>query len=456
MEPREARRRAAQAVFDGARSLQQRNRVGQFATPSQLASAIASEALVLLGEGPVRFGEPSVGSGAFYGALLRSGAEVESAWGVELDPELAGICREIWSGQLTVHTGDFTQSRGLRANLILANPPYVRHHHLTRGEKVRLRARVQEETGVRLSGLAGLYVYFMLPGTAALEPDGVAAWLVPSEWMRVGYGRPLRDWLAGSVRVERVHVFDANDEQFGDALVSSSVVFVRRAPPGSEVVFSRGGTLARPDESVLVATAELLAAERWPPSPVVTGPVLGDWFSVRRGVATGANQFFVLTRARADELGLPSDALKPVLPSPRELEDDVIEGDGELFLLDWSGPASGALREYLEQGEAAGLPDRYLLSRRKPWYRQERRDPAPFVIAYMGRKSPLRVFWNKAGRLATNRWLLLYPKEGIGTEAAWRALRSLDPADALTFGRQYGGGLNKLEPSELLRLPLRV
>ena len=77
-------------------------------------------------------------------------------------------------------------------NLILANPPYVRHHHLTREDKERLQLLVYRMTGIKVNGLAGLYVYFLLLATAWMEDGGFAAWLIPSEFMDVNYGAALK------------------------------------------------------------------------------------------------------------------------------------------------------------------------------------------------------------------------------------------------------------------------
>jgi hypothetical protein len=75
--------------------------------------------------------------------------------------------------------------RPVAPNVILANPPYVRHHHLSCEEKERLRALTFRMTGINVHGLAGLYVYFVLLATAWMADGGYAAWLIP---FRV-YGR---------------------------------------------------------------------------------------------------------------------------------------------------------------------------------------------------------------------------------------------------------------------------
>jgi len=93
-----------------------------------------------------------------------------------------------------------------------------------REEKERLQRLAFKMTGVRVSGLAGLYVYFLLLATSWMEDDGYAAWLIPSEFMDVNYGTALKDFLTDRVTLIRSHRFDPDEVQFGDALVSSVVL----------------------------------------------------------------------------------------------------------------------------------------------------------------------------------------------------------------------------------------
>ena len=62
--------------------------------------------------------------------------------------------------------------------------------------------------GVEVNGLAGLYVYFLLLATAWMEDGGIAAWLIPSEFMDVNYGAALKGFLADRVTLIRAHRFD--------------------------------------------------------------------------------------------------------------------------------------------------------------------------------------------------------------------------------------------------------
>ena len=180
---REVGRRLEQDRLDRLKGAGERNKLGQFATPNLLAAAIADYLLKLRGDraGSVRFLDPSIGSGSFYSALKQVvGSElISEATGVEIDAEFAEAAGRLWGGiGLRVVEGDFTKldppEPGRRANLILANPPYVRHHHIALAEKKRLKALVMERVGVDVGGLAGLYVYFLLMCDAWLEEGGWA------------------------------------------------------------------------------------------------------------------------------------------------------------------------------------------------------------------------------------------------------------------------------------------
>ena len=341
-----------------------------------------------------------------------------------------------------------------------------------------------EATGLKLSGLAGLYCYFLLIADKWLADNGLAIWLIPSEFMDVNYGEALKRYLIERVSLIQVHRFCPSDVQFDDALVSSAIVVFEKRQPQSdqETVFSFGGTLAKPARSDNVILDTLRATPKWTALPnngrVVHKPrtvTLGDLFTVKRGLATGNNEFFIVPRERVRLLGIPPSCVRPILPSPRFVGQEVIDGDADgwpvigrqLALIDCRlteeeiGREFPRFAEYLAQGKQKRINEGYLASRREPWYSQERREPATFVCTYMGRnrERPFRFIWNRSMATVANVYLALYARPHIArklkerTKEVFDALRAIHADEFISQGRVYGGGLYKMEPAELMRLP---
>ncbi len=164
----------------------------------------------------------------------------------------------------------------------------------------------------------------------------VASWLIPSEFLYVNYGKALRDYLLHHVTLLDIHQFDPEDVQFDDALVSSCVVTYRktRPSPDARMLYSFGGTLAVPRLEKPIETGVLNSSNKWHFRSKSNGGNgeenavrLDQLFDVKRGLATGANSFFILTEEKARELDIPQIFLRPILPSPRFLQEDVITSD---------------------------------------------------------------------------------------------------------------------------------
>ena len=498
----ENRRQLLQSKIDSLKSPEERNRLGQFATPYPLALEIAGYAKSLLkpNYSPPRFADPSIGSGSFYSAASEIFGHngLEHALGIELDPAFADAAESLWSQSgLQMIRGDFTQVIAQRhcppaPSLILANPPYVRHQHLSQDDKLRLKSLVLQRTGINVSGLSGLYVYFLLLATTWMEKGGIAAWLIPSEFMDVNYGSALRDFLSKHVTLIRLHRFDPTEVQFNDALVTSAIVVFENTPPPDDHLpeFTFGGTLEHAVVSEKIELSQLRETGKWSSFPrhidndrmgsnKASGPNLGDFFRTQRGIATGCNAFFIMERAKAKQLGVPSSFLRPILPSPRHLAATVIEAEddgypalySQLCLLDCNLPEDllatkhPKLWSYLQTAESLDIRKGYILRNRTPWYKQEQRQAAPYLCTYMGRgtheKLPFRFIWNKSKAVATNLYLMLTP---IGSLAAMLSahperacqvydwLGNLTGSELRSEGRVYGGGLNKIEPKELARI----
>jgi adenine-specific DNA-methyltransferase len=458
-------------------------------TPPELALSIARCALAFMDDPKkIDFGDPAAGTGAFFAALtqLVPRQHIQSAVGIEISPKQVEAARWRWEGRgMDVIQCDYLHMEKLpHRNFVLANPPYMRHQGIPIEYKQELRQRASALVGSKISGLSGQYVYFLLLSDSWMAENAVAAWLIPSEFMQTTYGSSLREYFTTKVSLLRIHQFGQHDPQFENAHVLPSVViFKKTAPsPNRKVELTSGGTLHTPDTRDLVTIAQLHEMPKWFVPPRSTETIdsnavqLGELFEVRRGIATGANNFFIIELSKAKELGIPKKALKPLLPKFRSLDSEVIERledgypavDPQLCVIDTEmnekqiSTQYPKMWKYLQDGVKSGLLAGHLIGKRKPWYKQEQRDPALFVCTYMGRASAnqpgIHFLWNKSDAIATNTYLMLYPRPGLKklldekpayTAKVFALLKAATHKSVATSSRTHAGGLLKIEPSEL-------
>ena len=308
--------------------------------------------------------------------------------------------------------------------------------------------------------------------------------------MDVNYGQAMKRYLLDKVTLLHIHRFDPNDAQFADALVSSAVVWFRKTPPPKDhtVTFTFGGTLFQPKLSRTVSTRALAHEPKWTRFPVSgirsqSGiPTISDFFKIKRGLATGSNEYFILPEEEIKSRGLPMEAFNPILPSPRYLTEDEVKSDRHgnpkmerrRFLLDTKLPEDEikrrfpSLHAYLKEGKEHGLHERYLCQHRSLWYVQENRPPAPIVCTYLGRSDtksgrPFRFILNASRATVANVYLAMYPTPVLSRaierdshliRRVWQVLNQITPEQLIGEGRVYGGGLHKLEPRELANVPV--
>lgn len=470
------------------RGATRRRLLGAYYTPDDLATALARWALAD-GHGPIL--DPSYGGCAFLEAAARVLSEGtpsrggEGVYGVDIDPACAATARDsellieencIEGDFLAASSGDLP---GSPYAAIVGNPPYVRHHWIQGDQRESARA-VVAESSVPLPATASLWAYFLLHSLGFLSPGGRLAMLVPEAILQTDYAAPLRKMLAQRFADSRlIHIRDrqfAHTDEAVVALVCSGFggegatqkLAVDSVEDLQAVLLSPNGTSepcsSFPPAGNDIGNAAITLLNRIRKSPKVRR--FGTVASIRVGVVTGANRHFIRSQRDLDTLDIPPTVRLAIVSRTRWLtglnftkreHELLLEAKAAALLVRPDGPEEDRLvARWIQEGESQKINDRYKCALRRDWFRVDVPSP-PNAFATCARAgSPLLVL-NAAECLNSNAIHSVNWKPALDVEpeaVAVGFLTSAVAAWAELKGRRYGGGVLKIEPGALKRIPV--
>ena len=297
-------------------------------------------------------------------------------------------------------------------DVVIGNPPYVRQEDISPG-----KAALVKQYADAVTARSDLYCYFYARGLQLLADGGMHVFVCSNSWLDVGYGARLQEHLLDTAHVQAIYE-SAVERQFATADINTIISVIRKGGPIADDDATRFVSLRADFETALddpalrreitQTRAGLRAAGLAPPdskgrrkfvgdkwggkylrAPDIYHAILndygdklvrlGDVTTVRRGVTTGANDFFYLTPEVIDEFGIEAEYCRPVMTTPQESRGIAVDParlPKRLFMChddkdDLAG--TGALA-YIQWGEKQGYHQRTSVKSRKRWYDLGERD----------------------------------------------------------------------------------
>ena len=457
-------------------TIAKRKRYGQFFTPESIANVMADW---VLGCDPKSLLDPAVGTGVLIRAISRHQHNISKCDVFDIDNKILKIFNHQHWGQINIRAfnDDFLSYEiNSHYDAVIMNPPYLRHHDMHYNEN--MHDLTSKLVGTKISRSANSYVLFVMKACHYLNDGGRGAFIIPSEWVNANFGHNFKKYLMEVAGLSEILYFTNCSSIFDDALTTASILLVEKGADRKSISVSCVETLNDTlnystvkdvqrvyekkefEFEVLKSSPKWDGLFRYGETAKISGFVpLSDLGVSKRGIATGANEYFHVTEQQAYDLS--SHHKKPCIGRSADVHGLVFSStDFELLkkkgsrsiLLDFGEGLNNADKRYIEFGESEELHKRYLLSKRKPWFSMEKREIAPIWAAVFGRKN-LRFIYNEAQvhNLTTFHGFYPYYTDKTFIRALVCALNSEVVQDmAKSNMRVYGGGLLKFEPKDIL------
>lgn len=458
-------------------SLEHRKIFAQFFTPQDIAEIMS---FWLLGNQRLHLVlEPAFGLGIFSRVLCSMKSDIEVK-GYDIDPIIIEEARKKFAAATNVNilNQDYIYNGWEdRYDGIICNPPYFKFHNY---ENIEALIELKKRLNYNLTGFTNLYTLFLLKSLTQLNADGRCAYIIPLEFLNSDYGINVKQLLLRTGMLRHIIVFDNRANLFDDAITTSCIVLCENNNASTKVKFSFVRNIEElkklhsifgfDDGNYIYESKELDPKIKWkqyyqPQNLKFKGLVpFACYAKVKRGIATGDNDYFTFTRDKAEKYAISKDYLLPCVCHAIDVKKNVFTTEDyqalvnrgkKTYLLNARNARDNNVEKYLTLGIEGGVNEKYLTSKRRPWYSLENRIPSPIWVSVFNR-SGLRFIRNLANvsNLTTFHCVYLVNDtfKQVSPDLFHAYLLSKTASSIFEMNaREYGNGLTKFEPNDLNR-----
>jgi adenine-specific DNA-methyltransferase len=445
-----------------------RKNFGQYFTESRVAEFMIQ--WVAAGN-PSSIYDPAFGLGAFYDAAKALGFHGDFM-GAEIDQIILSFFQNKTNAfKLSIEQTDYLSLWGRTHNAIVCNPPYMRFQKFKGREKVF--EDFQSNLGIKLSGYTNIASAFLVKSIHELSFGGRLAYIMPLEFLNTGYGTIVKELLIKDGGLRTIIKLDCERDVFPEVTTSIGIILFEKRKSSAPTKFfvvknlSELGQLIEKESVSPISQSNLSPKEKWlmrfekNTSININHLVpISEYGSFVRGIATGANEFFTLSKKQIGSLQLLKDEVVPCITKSAQIRgtifkevdfEKLVEIDTPVFLLNLNGKLSNKANEYIAYGKSMGYDKRYLTKCRTPWYKIEKREPSPLWFGVFSREG-FKVIRNYTNALNLTCYHGFRPNIfGIRfVDHLLLFFLSLAGRTILSQNmRKYGDSLNKFEPNDL-------
>ena len=459
---------------------------GAYYTPPAIASFILHWGIN--GSNDADILEPSCGDGVFLEQMARENMLFHHVTAVEYEAVEAEKARAIRLHDSEVINSDFHRfclDTEQRFNLVVGNPPFIRYQYYDEGQQT-LAGEIFKKAGLKRSKLTNAWVTFVVGCSLLLKETGKMGFVIPSELLQVTYAQQLRKYLATSFN--KINIISFENLVFEEIQQEVVLLLCERTGTGEHLI-----------EHIEVKDAEALRqldphrlnlptkqidfhADKWTyyfldkeeldflkKIRVDDMPKIGTYADVEVGITTGSNGYFTVPQEVVDMYQLQEYARPMVGRSVQvnslcftkaDWQQNLANGAKANLLVFTPGAKENGnegAKAYIENGEQQGINKGYKTSIRDEWYVIPSIKLSDALFLRRNNLYPKFVL-NDALAYTTDTMHRVFIKKGVKRKAfVVSYYNSLSFAFAEILGRNFGGGVLELMPSEVegVYLPYR-
>lgn len=414
--------------------------------------------------------------------------------GYEIDPEVLSFFSDFFGDKKSSYPHkkdssiileDFlTASWDSRYECIICNPPYGRFQHIENKEAIFENFEKNGEKNI--SRFSNESVLFLIKSIHMLSAGGRLCFIIPSEFMNSSYGRRVRNLLVSGKGLRAVVNFSDNKNIFSDVDTTCCIVLFENRENSSDTVKFINVNSADPKklEKNLEYAETFLYSGKKRRSEIVAAPPekmnvsetgtygngenasccevsyeklsksskwsvffyheeninyknivpCSSFFRTSRGIATGANSFFLFSEKKMKEAGLSEKNMKRCICSSKYVNgyfftdndfDELKKSGKNVYIFSGSTDVPGLKNRernpentvtpeeaWIRHGEETKVNRKYLPSHRSPWYRVENIPPAP-ILASAACRGKIKIIRNLSGVSNLTSFHGIYVKNNI-------------------------------------------
>ena len=450
---------------------------GQFFTPFEIAVFMCR--WVMQENTNQKIYDPAFGLGSFYFAAKSLSENIKFS-GTEADNKIYNFFNQNHSKQdsIEVDCNNYFKVWGKKYEAIVCNPPYMRFQKFKDRKKVF--SYFKKNLNINLIGYTNIASAFLIKSLSELKHNGRLAYIMPLEFLNTGYGKIIKSYLLKSNRLKVLIQIIPEKDVFPDVTTSIGIILVKNNNENDFVKFySISNTknlieILSKKPNYSIRASQLNSSDKWmnffkrknlqlSKKDLLS---LSYYGAFTRGIATGANSFFSLSLSKSKDLGLPHSVLKHCITKSSQIKSDIFtdkhikqleKNDSNIFILNANNNINNnSVKRYISYGKEQGFHLRYLTNKKNPWYKLEKRKPAPILFGVFSRNK-FKIIRNYTSALNLTCYHGFYPNIFGLPFIDMLFLYFQSKACYMILQRNvriYGDNLKKFEPNDLNESPV--